>query len=361
MNKKTKTRSVGIVGSCAALALVAGILWSPSLRAQRNAPKYEVDLSWPKPFPNQWILGGLGGVCVDAQDHVFLLNRQDVLEGDLNAGHLAPPFIELGPAGDVVNSWGDLGVLDPRLHSCFVDKDNNFWIASAPSGMVQKYTHDGSKLLFQIGKKGVLDSTDGTEKGKPLNSNAAQFFAPSSIWVDPQNGDVYVSDGESRGTNRRVAVIDRTGKFLRQWQPEGMETVHCLIVDREGLVYVCNREGSRIQVYDKMGHFIKNIEAPWKPVTPPPDGKLKQSGGSAVALALSRDSNETFMYLINQNNAEIEILDRQTGKILSSFGRAGHFPGQFDQAHGIAVDSKGNVYIAENRGKRIQKFKIVGQ
>jgi DNA-binding beta-propeller fold protein YncE len=360
MNKKTRTRSVGIVGSCTALVIAAGILCSPPLRAQ-SAPKYEVDLSWPKPFPNQWILGGLGGVCVDTQDHVFLLNRQDVLEGDLNAGHLAPPIIELDPAGNVVNSWGDLSVLDPRLHSCFVDKDNNFWIASAPSGMVQKYTHDGSKLLFQIGKKGVLDSADGTEKGKPLNSSAAQFFAPSSIWVDPQNGDVYVSDGESRGTNRRVAVIDRTGKFLRQWQPEGMETVHCLTVDRDGLVYVCNREGSRIQVYDKMGHFIKNIETPWKPVTPPSDGKLKQSGGSAVALALSRDSNETFLYLINQNNAEIEILDRQTGKILSSFGRAGHFPGQFDQAHGIAVDSKGNVYIAENRGKRIQKFKIVGQ
>jgi DNA-binding beta-propeller fold protein YncE len=110
-----------------------------------------------------------------------------------------------------------------------------------------------------------------------------------------------------------------------------------------------------------MGHFIKNIEAPWKPVTPPLDGKLKQSGGSSVALAISRDSNETFMYLINQNNSEIEILDRKTGKILSSFGRPGHFPGQFDQAHGIAVDSKGNVYIAENRGKRIQKFRIVGQ
>jgi len=298
---------------------------------------------------------------VDAQDHVLLLNRQDVLDGDLNAGHLAPPIIELDPAGNVVNSWGDWSVLDPRLHSCFFDKDNNFWIASAPSGMVQKYTHDGSKLLFQIGKKGVLDSTDGTEKGKPLNSNAAQFFAPSSIWVDPQNGDVFVSDGESRGTNRRVAVIDRTGKFLRQWQPEGMEYVHCLTVDRDGLVYICNREGSRIQVYDKMGQFIKNIDTPWKPVTPPADGKLKQSGGSAVALALSRDSNETFMYLINQNNSEIEILDRRTGKILSSFGRAGHFPGQFDQAHGIAVDSKGNVYIAENRGKRIQKFKIVGQ
>ena len=78
-------------------------------------------------------------------------------EGDLNAGKLAPMIIEFDPAGNVVNSWGDLKLLDPRLHSCHFDKDGNMWIASAPSGMVQKYTHDGSKLLMQIGKKGVYD------------------------------------------------------------------------------------------------------------------------------------------------------------------------------------------------------------
>jgi sugar lactone lactonase YvrE len=56
------------------------------------------------------------------------------------------------------------------------------------------------------------------------------------------------------------------------------------------------------------------------------------------------------------------VIDRQTGKILSTVGNgAGAFPGQFEQAHGIAVDSKGNIYVAENRGKRIQRFKIVGQ
>lgn len=110
-----------------------------------------------------------------------------------------------------------------------------------------------------------------------------------------------------------------------------------------------------------MGDFLKNIDVPWKPYTPPPDGKPKESGGSAVALDFSRDSGQSLIYVINQNNAEVEIIDRETGRVVSSFGRAGHFPGEFDQAHGIAVDSKGNVYIAENRGKRVQKFQPVGR
>ena len=66
------------------------------------------------------------------------------------------------------------------------------------------------------------------------------------------------------------------------------------------------------------------------------------------------------MYVINQNNSQIEIIDRASGKIVSTAGRgAGHFPGQFDQPHGLAVDSNGNIYVTENRGKRIQKFKAV--
>lgn len=327
---------------------------------QSGAPKYEVDRSWPKPLPERWVLGGLGGVCVDRQDHVLILNRQDVLEGDLNAGQLAPPLIEFDGAGNVVRSWGDANLLDPRLHSCFFDRDNNVWIGSSPSGMVQKYTHEG-KLLLQIGKKGVFDSSDGTAKGRPLNSNAAQFFMPSSISVDGGSGDVYVSDGEGRGGNRRVAVLDGTGKFLRQWMPDGMQTVHCMAVSNDGHVYVCNREGSRIQVYDKMGNFQKNIEVPWTPVTAPADGKPKESGGSAVALDLSREGTQRLMYVINQNNARIEIIERESGKIVGNFGRAGHFPGEFDQAHGIGVDSQGNVYVAENRGKRVQKFRMVGR
>jgi sugar lactone lactonase YvrE len=351
------TRRLTIASVAAALTVAAIFVGARLAQAQNHTPpRYEADVNWPKPLPNRWVLGGLGGTCVDAQGHVFILNRQDVLEGELNTGRLAPPIIEFDPAGNVVNSWGDLKLLDPRLHSCHVDKDNNIWIASAPSGMVQKYTHDGSKLLLQIGKKGVVDSSDGTPKGKPLNSSAPIFFMPSSIAVDRQNGDVYVSDGEGAGSNRRIAVFDASGKFLRQWLPE-METVHCMAIGNDGLVYVCNRNGSKIQVYDKMGALKRTIEVPWTPVTPSSDGRA--FGGSTVAIDFSPD--QRLIFVINQNNAQIEIIDRESGKIIGNFGRSGTFAGQFNQPHGMAVDSRGNIYIAENRGRRIHKFRIASR
>ena len=90
-----------------AAAAAATLTLAAALLAQGRAVRYEADSNWPKPLPDQWVLGGLGGVCVDAQDHVFILNRQDVADGDLNAGRMAPQIIEFDSAGSVVNSWAD--------------------------------------------------------------------------------------------------------------------------------------------------------------------------------------------------------------------------------------------------------------
>jgi DNA-binding beta-propeller fold protein YncE len=346
------------------VVLAAGILCPPRLPAQGNVPRYEVDVSWPKPLPQRWVLGAAGAVCVDDQDHVLLLNRQEVLEVDLDAGQQAPPVIEFDAAGNVVHSWGADAfdkVLVSSFHACHFDADNNVWILSTQSGMARKYSHDGNRLLLQIGRSGVVDSSDGTLQGKPLNSDAAQFFAPADVNVDRQNGDIYVDDGDGGG-NRRIAVMDRTGKFLRQWQPEIAASIHCMALANDGLVYLCNRAANRLQVYDRMGNFKKNIEIPWKAYTPVAAGDEKRRSGatgSAVSIALSRDADQRLLYVINQNNSQVDVLDRQTGKVLESFGRSGHFPGQFDQPLSIAVDSRGNVYVPENRGKRVQKFRIV--
>ncbi len=348
--------------SASAFVLVAGMLAivaAPPVKAQ-SAPRYEYVPNWPKPLPERWVLGGLGGHCVDAKDHVLILNRQDVQDGDLHAGRMAPPLIELDPAGNVVASWGDLKVLDPRLHSCHFDRDG-IWVASAPSGMVQKYTRDGKKLLIQIGIKGKLDSTDGTAKGKPLNTAGPTFFMPSSIAVDRTNGDVYVSDGEGNGTNRRVAVFDASGRFLRHWVIDDMLNVHCMTIANDGDVYVCNRRGSGVRVYDKTGNLKRTIPVPWKPLTPPEDGVAKEVGGSAVAVDFSPDKAQRLMFVVNQNSSQIEVIERETGKNLGSFGRPGAYPGELNQAHGIAVDSKGNVYVSENRGRRVQKFSPAGR
>jgi DNA-binding beta-propeller fold protein YncE len=78
-------------------------------------------------------------------------------------------------------------------------------------------------------------------------------------------------------------------------------------------------------------------------------------------VGFSPDPAQRFMYVASEHNDQVYILDHSTGKILSSFGRVGHLLGEFTHAHTLAVDSKGNIYVAEvQMGNRVQKFKIVG-
>jgi hypothetical protein len=392
---RAKTGHRIITGVCAGWVIACAILGAAPVQAQSAVPKYEVDPLWAK-LPDNWVVGPLGGTCVDARDHVWVLHRQEGVTQEMLAGRdrlgdskariKAPPVIEFDPQGNVVNSWGDAKALGNYLHDCFVDKDFNVWIAPARSGFVQKYSHDG-KLLLQIGKSGVFDSSDGTDKGKPLNSNTAQFFGPSAVDVDPQNGDVYVADGHGPG-NSRIAVLDKNGKFLRQWPLHHTEAEkdigglpHCMRLSNDGMVYVCDRLANRLQVFDKMGNFKRNIDLPWKKYTAdnedlrkycltqwrtfPPCTLVQKigEGTSAVSVEFSRDPDQRFIYVVNQNQREVDILDRETGKVRSNalgHGTGLFFPGQLFDAIRAAVDSKGNVYVAEDEGRRLQRFKVVG-
>jgi sugar lactone lactonase YvrE len=361
-----RTRFVLATAACTALVLMTAAIFAQETQAQ-NTPRYVVDPSWPKmPLPNGWVTGGLGGTCVDGQDHVIIVNRQNITEQDSVAGRQAPPVIEFDSDGNVVRSWGDPKLLGERLHWCHVDKDNNIWIIGSGSGFIQKYTRDG-KLLMQIGKSGVYDSSDGTNRGKPLNSANPQFFFPAAIIEDRQNGDLYVADGEAPGGNARIAVFDSTGRFLRQWPLHRAENEkdlvpipHCLDMSNDGLIYVCDRQAHRIQVFDKMGSFKRNIDVPWK--FAPNNNQPGGTDRAAVVLDFSPDPAQRLMFVVNQNLMIVNIVERQSGRVLSEFGYgSGRYPGQFTTPHGIAVDSRGNVYVAEQEGRRIQKFRPASQ
>ena len=341
---------------------VAIVALAATLAAQEG-PRFEIDPYWPKPLPERWIIGRTGSICADAHDHLVVTNRRDITEEEAETSVQAPSVLIFDTAGALVASWGDSTTVPGVIHGCFADHENNIWLTGNGDGIVQKWSHDG-KLLLQIGKRGVFDTSDGTAKGERRNSGQSQFFNPAGVVVDPGNGDVYVADGYG---NRRVAVFDRDGKFLRQWGRQATQAdidagaggafaqiVHCIAMSRAGLVYVCDRQGDRVQVFDKMGKFVRNI---WIRTGTP---SLPDPRGTAWWVAFSRDTDERYLYVMNGRNEQLHILDHATGKILSSFGRPGHWLGNFTHGHAVAVDSAGNLYIAEtDTGRRMQKFRLV--
>jgi DNA-binding beta-propeller fold protein YncE len=299
------------------------------------------------------------------------------LTGDeLNAGEAAPSVLEFDGEGKVVNSWGDAKLLPKDLHGCAVDRDGHVWLDGSEDGIIQEYSHDGKEMLLQIGKKGVFDSSDGTVNGSPLNASPSQFFRVSEIGFDPRNGDVYVADGHAKGkggNNFRIVVFDRSGHYLRQWKLHRSEeeaataarpTPHCVRVSNDGIVYVCDRWMNRLQLFDTMGNFKKDMPFSYKVYTPIPASAAGAQRdamlvGSCSSVEFSNDPVQKFMYVINEIDEEVDVVDRASGRVLGSFGRPGHQVGEFMHAHTMAVDSKGNIYVGESvDGRRVQKFKL---
>lgn len=345
-----------------------GYLIAPAHVSTKNSPgppKFEVDPSWPKPLPNRWVNGEVSGTCVDSQDHVFIVNRGNLSAKEKMIATPAPPVIEFDQDGKVVNSWGDPKAIGARFHGCFVDYQGNIWIGGTDDGVVQKYSHDGGKLLLQIGTKGTFDTSDGTSTGAPMNSSHILLNKPSDFAVDPANGDVYISDGYG---NRRIVVFDREGHFLRQWGQQGtraqtdagvggvfLKVVHCVVIGNDGLVYVCDRNGGRIEVFDKMGNFQRNILVGSKAA---PQSEANDAG-SATWLAFSPDRAQKFMYVAT-GDEEVWIIDHASGETLATFGQPGHQVGEFDHVHSVSVTSKGDIVTGETTtGRRVQMFRLV--
>ena len=56
-----------------------------------DLPKFQVDASWPKTLPNNWIMGQAAGVAVDAHDHIWVIQRPRTLTDDEKAATFNPP------------------------------------------------------------------------------------------------------------------------------------------------------------------------------------------------------------------------------------------------------------------------------
>jgi len=361
-----------IFRSSAIVIAVAAAFWNSYplklLRGQAlpTSSKFQVDPYWPKPLPQDWVTGNVGGTCVDANDHLFIVTRSadtaNLTSQEKEIAKPAPPVIEFDAAGNVVNSWGDPKVVPSGAHDCYFDDQGNIWIGGNTDAIAQKYSPDG-KLLLQIGTKKKFDSVDGTEKGSALNASHTLLNKPASFAVDPANGEVYIADGYG---NRRIVVFDRGGNYLRQFgrqataaENEGalggvfFGVVHCVVLSRDGLLYVADRDGKRIQIFDKQGNFKKNIFIKRRRADLP-------GNGSPWWLLLSRDPAQRYLYVADGLDQMIWTVDRNSGEQLAGFGRPGHMAGEFTFLHTMALNSKGDLFIGETvGGRRMQKFTAI--
>jgi hypothetical protein len=375
MTAKLRASLRASVRSCiiaAALAVVGGVTAQPA--AAEDAPRFQVDPFWPKPLPDNWIVGQVAGVAVDKNDHVWIIHRPGTLLDDEKEAlknppasrccHPAPAVMEFDQEGNLKRHWGGPGAgydWPKSEHGIFVDGDGNVWIAgNDPSdAQILEFTGDG-KFLMQIGHAG---QTAGSNSHDTLGR-------PAHMMLDAAADELYIADGYR---NHRVIVFDaKTGAFKRLWGAYGHapsdeklppyspsappsqqfgNPVHCVRLSHDGLVYVCDRANDRVQVFQPNGTFVK--EAFY--------ARNTLGAGSVWDITFSRDPEQRFMFLADGQNERVRVIARDTLEELTSFGDGGRQPGQFYGVHSIASDSKGNLYTTETyEGKRVQKFVYQG-
>ncbi|HWI20050.1 MAG TPA: 6-bladed beta-propeller, partial [Vicinamibacterales bacterium] len=273
---------------------------------------------------------GISGLAIDQQDRIYVFNRG------------AKPVMVFNTDGKLVSWGGDIELngrkLDPNFqHSGAVDWDGNVYMIERDAHRVVKLNPKMDKVLLQLGTT--------MEKG----NDDKHFDLPSGVAV-LKNGNIIVTDGYG---NNRVVMFDKTGKFIKQvgkgaggpndkGNGAGEWVLpHKLAVDAQENLYIIDREGHRLQVFDKNLNYLREI---------------KVDGWYPWDVAISRKGDDGFAYIADHALERVHKLSLKDGKLVATWGKQGLGPGEFDWVHGIVVDSKGAVYAADTYGQRIQKF-----
>jgi DNA-binding beta-propeller fold protein YncE len=279
---------------------------------------YDVVDGWAK-LPPGWTFKECAAVGVDSKDNVYVFNRG------------AHPMIIFDKQGHFLRSWGE-GIF-PRAHGITFGPDNTMFCTDDGDHTVRKCTLDG-RVLLTLGTSGKPAPF---MSGKPFNRC-------THVAIDPRNGDFYVTDGYG---NARVHKYSPAGKLLFSWGESGTEPgqfniVHNIGTDKDGWVYVADRENQRVQVFDANGKY----ETQWGNMARPCGLYVDQAkdlvyvGELGVAIGSNRDARGL--------GPRVSVYDTQ-GNVLARLGDKGpgEGPGQFIAPHGVCIDSRGDIYVAE--------------
>ncbi|WP_421899408.1 hypothetical protein [Maridesulfovibrio sp.] len=252
-----------------------------------------------------------------------------------------------------------------------IDRDGEMFVVDRKEGQIVVFDSKGH-LKNRFAESGRDDG---------------ELRSPSSIAISPE-GYVVVADTG----NDRIAVFAQDGSFKKNFgeassKPGQLNNPVAVAIDKFGFVYVAEEGTKRVQVFSSRGIFLWAIQLPEKPkdialdparniyVLVPKVGKVfifdpkgKEIGSVACtangddfgedAIGLSVDKRGD-IYISEDEDQSVKKFDK-TGRLLISFGSEGEGRGQFDDPAGLACINSETVFVADTGNERIQSFNISG-
>ena len=157
----------------------------------QTVPQFQVDPQWPKPLPNNWLVGQVASVAVDANDHVWILQRPRSLSEDEKGATLTPPrnkccapapsVMEFDADGTFIQGWG-FPTAKPWVaneHGIHVDRNGFVYTLDRTSGELLAAT----KFDPSVNWATRVDTASGRPVVEPAHSPhhlvVAQFLSDS--------------------------------------------------------------------------------------------------------------------------------------------------------------------------------------
>ena len=300
--------------------------------AEQSDWLFTADDHWAQ-VPSGWTWQEVTAVAIDSKDRVFVFNRGD------------HPVMVFNRDGSYLDSWGEGVFTSP--HGITIGPDDCVYCTDHFDHTVRKFTPEG-RLLMTLGTSGKPSDSGATSNDfRTIQRAAPPFYFPTNVAIG-SGGEIFVTDGYG---NARVHKFAPDGELLLSWGAPGgdqgqFRIPHGIAIDQRGVLFVADRENSRIQLFTEGGEFVEQ----WTDVARPQQISFDSRGNVYVAElgykaamwpGISPPSD-------NATGGRVSVF-APDGRLLARWG-GGMNPtslGDFYAPHDIRIDSHGDVYVSE--------------